>query len=291
MTDTSSRTSGTLYIVATPIGHLDDITLRALSTLKSVDVIFAEDTRHSSHLLNALGIKKPLHSLHAHNEAQKSEQVIAALKSGQSCALISDAGTPLISDPGYPLVKLAQTEDILVVPIPGPCALITALSAAGVACDIFTFCGFLPAKSSQRKERLSQLSEVAHTLVFYESTHRILDTIDDIALVFGAPCELVLAKELTKTHERFIAGNCNFIREWLMLESHSKGEFVLLIPPRAIKPPEERANHQLLSVLLGELPLKQAVKLAAQLSSTSKNELYQLALTIRDDKNGPPSTI
>ncbi len=284
MTDATAISPGTLYIVATPIGNREDISLRALSTLQSVDIILAEDTRHSMQLLTALGIKKQLISLHAHNESNKSEQILALLHQGKSLALISDAGTPLISDPGFPLVKLAREHHVSVVPIPGACALITALSAAGVACDTFTFCGFLPAKQAARQHKLESLRSIEHTLIFYESTHRILESIDDIAHVFGETCALVMAKELTKTFERFIAGSCTEVRNWLLEDSHHlKGEFVLIIPPRVIEK-ETQHHEQLLSILLTELPLKLAVKLACQLTNVHKNELYKIALTLQKNK-------
>lgn len=280
--DTSATTMGILYIVATPIGNRDDITVRALNILQSVDTILAEDTRHSMQLLTLLGIKKPLVSLHAHNEANKSETIIAALKQGKSFALISDAGTPLISDPGYPLVKLAHSHGITVAPIPGACALIAALSAAGVPCDTFSFFGFLPAKQAARCSKLEAMRAIDHTLVFYESTHRILDCIDDIATVFGEDCECVLAKELTKTFERFIAGNSARVKAWLQSDpGHCKGEFVLIIPPRTQPDVLHNKSTQLLTVLLKELPLKQAVKIAAQLTMENKNELYKIALDLQ----------
>jgi len=281
MTDTSARTAGNLYIVATPIGNREDISLRALSTLQSVDVILAEDTRHSLPLLNALGIKKTMMSLHAHNETSKSEQIIDMLLQGQSCALISDAGTPLISDPGYPLVQMAHAHQIPVVPIPGACALIAALSAAGIACDTFTFSGFLPAKQTARRHKLESMLNIEHTLIFYESTHRILESIEDIAHIFGEACKIVLAKELTKTFERFVAGSCVDVKNWLLGDNnHIKGEFVLMIPPREIAR-ETLAHEHILSVLLGELPLKQAVSIAGQLTDAPKNQLYQMALTMQ----------
>ncbi len=283
MTDTSARTAGTLYIVATPIGNREDISLRALSTLQSVDIILAEDTRHSLQLLNALGIKKPMMSLHAHNEASKSEQIIAMLLQGQSCALISDAGTPLISDPGFPLVHMARSQQIPVAPIPGACALIAALSAAGIACDTFTFSGFLPAKQTARRHKLESMQNIEHTLVFYESTHRIIESIEDIAHVFGEACEIVLAKELTKTFERFVAGSCKDVKNWLLSDNnYIKGEFVLMIPPRELAK-ETLAHEQILSILLAELPLKQAVSIACQLTDAPKNQLYQMALTMQKD--------
>lgn len=281
MTEPTAITPGILYIVATPIGNREDISLRALSTLQTVDIILAEDTRHSMPLLNALGIKKPMMSLHAHNESSKSEQIITLLAQGQSCALISDAGTPLISDPGFPLVNLAREHHISVVPIPGACALIAALSAAGIACDTFTFCGFLPARQAARQHKLTSLQTIEHTLVFYESTHRILESIGDIAQVFGENCPLVLAKELTKTFERFVAGSCVEVKNWLQADHHHlKGEFVLIVPPRATE--KDKSSYEpLLTVLLKELPLKQAVKIASQLTSAPKNELYKMALDLQ----------
>lgn len=281
MMDTSARTSGTLYIVATPIGNRDDISLRALNVLKSVDIIIAEDTRHSKPLLVSYGINKPLTSLHAHNESNKTILLIQQLLQGQSCALISDAGTPLISDPGFPIVKLAHAHNIPVVPIPGACALITALSAAGVPCEIFTFAGFLPAKQAARLQILKRFQSISHTVVFYESTHRIEACLDDIETVFGEQCELVLAKELTKAFERFIHGNSTQIKTWLLSDkSHSKGEFVLIIPARpAVQ--ETTEIEQLLKSLLAELPLKQAVKIASQLSNIPKNQVYDLALSLQ----------
>ena len=278
----SATTKGILYIVATPIGNRDDITVRALNILQSVDTILAEDTRHSMQLLTLLGIKKPLMSLHAHNEANKSELIIAALEQGKSFALISDAGTPLISDPGYPLVHLAQSHGITVVPVPGPCAVIAALSAAGVPCDTFSFFGFLPAKQTARRSKLEAMRTIEHTLVVYESTHRILDSIDDIEAVFGEHCELVLAKELTKTFERFVSGNCASVKAWLQAEpGHCKGEFVLIIPPRIEEQGLTNKTNNLLTLLLKELPLKQAVKIAAQLTMENKNELYKIALDLQ----------
>lgn len=272
---------GTLYIVATPIGNREDITHRALNILKSVDVILAEDTRHSVQLLTSLGIKNTLDSLHAHNENDKSKHLIEQLLAGKSIALISDAGTPLISDPGYLLVKLARAHEIPVVPIPGACALITALCAAGVPCDSFLFLGFLPAKQSARQAKLASFQTQAHTLIFYESTHRILECLNDIATVYGAECELVLAKELTKTFERFVSGSVVEVRDWLLAEAaRTKGEFVLIIPPRP-ELPAQHTHEELLTVLLAELPLKQAVAIACKLSKAHKNELYELALELK----------
>ena len=282
MTNPLATGIGTLYIVATPIGNRDDITLRALAILKSVDLILAEDTRHSIQLLTALGIKNSMSSLHAHNESDKSQNIIEQLLTGKSVALISDAGTPLISDPGYPLVTLARAHEIPVVPIPGPCALIAALSAAGVPCDSFLFLGFLPAKQNARQNKLTSLMAEPHTLIFYESTHRIIECLADLQAIYGQGCELVLAKELTKAFERFISGTVVEVTNWLLSEpAHTKGEFVVIIPPRPALP-EKHSNEELLSVLLKELPLKQAVSIACKLTKANKNELYETALILKE---------
>jgi 16S rRNA (cytidine1402-2'-O)-methyltransferase len=282
MTNSLATGIGTLYIVATPIGNREDITLRALNILKSVDFILAEDTRHSVQLLTSLGIKNNLESLHTHNENDKSKQIIVQLLAGKSIALISDAGTPLISDPGFLLVKLARQHDIPIIPVPGACALITALCAAGVPCDSFLFVGFLPAKQQARKNKLMSLHSEHHTLIFYESTHRIVECLNDIAEVFEQGCELVLAKELTKTFEHFATGTVLEVKNWLLAEpARIKGEFVLIIPPRPILP--EQDNHEkLLKVLLEELSLKQAVAIASKLSNANKNELYDKALMLKN---------
>lgn len=278
MIQDSASTSGILYIVATPIGNLNDISLRAIETLRTVDAILCEDTRHSKPLLMHLGIQKPLLAMHAHNEHHKVTSVIQDLLSGRSFALISDAGTPLISDPGYPLVHAAWQADITVVPIPGPCAFITALSAAGVPCDAISFFGFLPAKTKARQEKLASLMHINHTVVFYESTHRIQACLEDCATIFGNHCELVVAKELTKTYEHFIQGPIPIIQAWLQEHAtHLKGEFVVIIPPRKIEHTDNQ-DEQILKILLQELPLKKAVSITAKITHSAKNHLYQLAL-------------
>ncbi|MGX8784512.1 16S rRNA (cytidine(1402)-2'-O)-methyltransferase [Legionella pneumophila] len=282
MTNTLATDLGTLYIVATPIGNREDISFRALNTLKNVDLILAEDTRHSKQLLTSLGIKNNLSSLHAYNEANKSKEIIEKLLHGKSIALISDAGTPLISDPGFPLVKQAHEHHIPVVPVPGACALIAALSAAGVPCDSFAFLGFLPAKQSARRHELQSLRSAPYTLVFYESTHRIIDSLNDIAEIYGQDCELVLAKEITKSFERFVSGKIREIIDWLLSDpGHTKGEFVLIFPPRSSN--EELHSHEkLLKILLEELPLKQAVTIACKLTNANKNQLYEEALKLKE---------
>ena len=280
MDNITATINGTLYIVATPIGNLEDISLRAINTLKSVDVILAEDTRHSQPLLQALGIHKPLTSLHAHNEADKSRQLIEKLKQGQSLALISDAGTPLISDPGFVLVREARASGITVVPIPGACAFVTALCAAGIPCDSFTFAGFLPPKSQARKTKLQELRQHGHTSIVYESTHRLIDCLDDILELFGAHYQLVLAKELTKTFEHILHASVADIKTWLLADpARIKGEFVLIFPAEPEIKHTSR-DEELLRVLLAEVPLKQAVKIACSLSGAAKNELYKIALEL-----------
>lgn len=200
--------TGILYIVATPIGNLQDITQRALAIFEQVDLIAAEDTRHSGLLLSHYGIKKPFFALHDHNEQQKAHLLVEKLQQGQHIALISDAGTPLISDPGFHLVRQCRQAGIKVVPIPGACAAITALCASGIASDCFCFEGFLPAKSKARCDKLQNLAEEERTLIFYESTHRILDTLADIEKTLGAERYVVLAREITKTWETIVGGQC-----------------------------------------------------------------------------------
>ena len=281
MDNTSATIAGTLYVVATPIGNLQDISSRAVTILKSVDAILAEDTRHSQQLLNALGINKQLTSLHAHNEADKSQLIIEKLQKGQSFALISDAGTPLISDPGFILIRTARLMGITIVPIPGACAFVAALSVAGIPCDSFLFAGFLPAKQQARIKKLELLRQNEHTVILYESTHRLLDCIDDIIDVFGSNYCFFLAKEITKSFEHFLHASALEIKNWLFAESaRIKGEFVIILPAQA-EPEQQSNDEQLLRVLLTELPVKQAVKLACSLSSTSKNDLYKLALQLQ----------
>ena len=287
MTHLTASTPGTLYVVATPIGNRDDITLRALEILKHVDSVAAEDTRHSRPFLTGLGIQKPLIALHAHNEAKESARFIELLKQGQNIALISDAGTPLIRDPGYPLVKQARDEGITVVPIPGACALIAALSAAGVPTDMFTFAGFLPTTTAARQTALEGFkSSLHHTVVFYESTHRLQACLDDMLDVFGDTCEMVLAKELTKTFETFVTGSISDVQAWITEDiARKKGEFVVILPPRVST--EEAGDHDAcLEVLLAELPVKQAVKLAMKLTGANRNMLYPRALELQKKIQG-----
>ncbi|WP_392560072.1 16S rRNA (cytidine(1402)-2'-O)-methyltransferase [Orbus mooreae] len=286
MTSSTIIQPATLYIVATPIGNLGDITLRAIDILKHVDLVAAEDTRHSGILLQHLAIQAKLYPLHDHNEQQKAAQLVEKLQSGLSIALISDAGTPLINDPGYHLVKCCHENNIRVVPVPGACAAIAALCASGLPTDRFCYEGFLPAKSKARIEYLNSLLEEPRTLVFYESTHRIMDSLQDIEQVFGQEKLLVLAKELTKSWETIIRCPVHQLITWLNEdENRQKGEFVLILEgykkdlaqeldPDAIK---------LLKRLQQELPLKKAAAIVADMYGLKKNQLYQLGLDSKSE--------
>ncbi|MDO3723111.1 16S rRNA (cytidine(1402)-2'-O)-methyltransferase [Marinobacter sp. chi1] len=282
-----SKAGGTLYIVATPIGNLDDLSPRAARVLASVDVVAAEDTRHSGRLLQHLGIQKRLIALHDHNEKDRAESLIALLEGGQDVALISDAGTPLISDPGFVLVRIARERGCRVTPVPGPCALVAALSAAGLPTDRFLFSGFLPAKRAGRRAALEGLGRESATLVFYESPHRILDAVADMEAVLGETRELVLGRELTKTFETFYAGTIAEVREALEADPHgSRGEFVVMVRGFESTGREDDSSQldvdRLLQLLLPELPVKKVAKVAAELAGRPKNEMYQRALELKD---------
>lgn len=272
----------TLYIVATPIGNLDDITLRAIDVLKRVDLIAAEDTRHSGLLLQHLGIKAKLFALHDHNEQEKSQILIDKLKAGLSIALISDAGTPLINDPGYHLVKACRDNQIKVVPIPGACAAITALSVAGLPSDKFCYEGFLPAKSKARQDSLLTLINETRTMIFYESTHRLMDTLNDMQAIFGVDKPIVLAKELTKTWETIVSYRVGELIEWLNEDvCRQKGEFVLIVEGHSKIDNEITPNViNTLKLLQKELPLKKAAAITAEIYGLKKNQLYQVGLTL-----------
>lgn len=274
-----------LYVVATPIGNLADISERALSVLRSVDLIAAEDTRHTRQLLMHFTINKPLFSVHDHNEQQRIEKVIAELSAGQSIALVSDAGTPLISDPGFHVVQAVREAGFKVVPVPGPCALVTALSAAAMPTDRFCFEGFLPAKSSGRKKQLQKVEDEPRTLVFYESPHRIVDSLTDMAEVFGADRQITVAREITKTFETFYTGSLTQTLEWMQGDANQqRGEFVLVVAGAPEKEDEEAAAvsaEKVLKVLLDELPVKQAAALCAKITGQKKNALYQQALELQ----------
>lgn len=280
----------TLYVVATPIGNLRDISERAREVLAAVDVIAAEDTRHSRHLLNHYGMQTRLLALHEHNEQQAGTQLLEQLRAGGSAALISDAGTPLISDPGARLLSLAHQQSIRVVPIPGPSALISALSVAGLPADRFVFEGFLSAKTKARQERLDALREETRTLVFYEAPHRILDCLQALAASFGAEREAVLVKEITKLFETVRRDSLAALHDWLSAEpERQKGEFVMVVAGAATQRRETGPSPdamRVLRLLREELPLKQAVKLAAAISGEHKNSLYQAALSLEKGEKG-----
>ena len=276
--------SATLYIVPTPIGNLEDITQRALKILSEVDLIAAEDTRHSGKLLQHFAIQTRTISLHDHNESQRARQLIDKLQQGMSVALISDAGTPLISDPGYSLVNQCREQGIDVVPLPGACAAITALSGAGLPTDRFRFEGFLPVKQQAREQVLQTLAEEPATCVFYESPRRVADSVKAIAEQLGPSRQVVVAKELSKTFETFFSGTAAEAVSWLQEDpNHQRGEFVLMVagaPPRSGDiPPEAMAMMQLLQ---SELPLKKAAALTANYFQLKKNALYQAALEAQD---------
>jgi 16S rRNA (cytidine1402-2'-O)-methyltransferase len=275
--------SGTLYIVATPIGNLEDITHRAVRILAEVDLIAAEDTRHSQKLLQHYAITTRLVSLHDHNENQRAKQLIDKLQLGESIALISDAGTPLISDPGYGLVSQCREAQLNVVPLPGPCAAITALCAAGLATDRFKFEGFLPVKAVARQQAVQRLLTETSTSVFYESPRRIADTVKLVITELGEQRQMVLAKELTKTFETFYSGTALACLDWLEADAnHQRGEFVLMIAGE--KPDQSDISAEalgLLKLLVNELPLKKAAAITAEQYGLKKNQLYQLGLDLQ----------
>ncbi len=279
--ETAAISASTLYIVPTPIGNLGDITQRALSVLQSVDLIAAEDTRHTGLLLQHFGINARLFALHDHNEQQKSESLLAKLQEGQSIALVSDAGTPLINDPGYHLVRTCREAGIRVVPLPGPCAAIAALSAAGLPSDRFCYEGFLPAKSKGRRDALKALEQEPRTLIFYESTHRLLDSLDDICAVLGESRYVVLARELTKTWESIHGAPIAELAAWVKEdENRRKGEMVLIVEGFKAQSDDALPADALrtLALLQAELPLKKAAALAAEIHGVKKNALYKYAL-------------
>jgi 16S rRNA (cytidine1402-2'-O)-methyltransferase len=279
------KTPGVLYVVATPIGNLLDITRRALEILQSVSLVAAEDTRHSRKLLGHYGIGTPLLALHEHNERTATTGLLNRLEAGADIALISDAGTPLISDPGFHLVRTVRAAGLRVVPVPGPSALTAALSVAGMPTDRFIFEGFLPAKQAARRQRLLELQDATATLVFYESSHRILASLGDMLALFGAEREATLARELTKTFETIHQASLAELHAWVTADSdQQKGEFVVLVHGAAKHAVAEidSATERVLTVLMAELPLRQAASLAAQLSGLGKNVLYEYALRLKE---------
>lgn len=278
---TTASNQGILYVVATPIGNLGDMVPRAVETLQTVALIAAEDTRHSSRLLSHFDIKTPCIAYHDHSDESRVDQLIAKMQAGESIALISDAGTPLVSDPGYRLVRSARQAGIQVVPIPGACAMIAALSAAGLPSDRFAFEGFLPAKQVARCTQLQSLAADSRTLIFYEAPHRILETLQDLAQVFGPEREVVIAREITKTFETIKGDKVAALVDWVAADSNQqRGEIVLLVHGAPKQENEALTPEQIhtMKVLLEELPVKQAASIGAKLTGLKKNFLYDWAL-------------
>ncbi len=281
------RERGTLYVVATPIGNLGDMSSRAIQILSNVHVIAAEDTRHSTRLLNHFGLRKQLLALHDHNEMHQADQILALLAQGQDVALVSDAGTPLISDPGFRVVNLLREQGYRVSPIPGPCALIAALCAAGLPSDRFMFEGFLPARRSARLESLQTLRSEQRTVVFYESPHRLRETLVDMLEVYGAERVVVLAREITKTFETFFRGSMAEVQAFVEGDDNqSRGEFVLLVSgcPEAVGRNLRMAQvdlDSLIVALAAELPVKRVAALLSTVVGIGRNEVYRRALELR----------
>lgn len=276
---------GILYVVATPIGNLGDITMRAIDILKQVDAIAAEDTRHSAGLLTHFGINKKLIAVHEHNEQQSAQLLLQRIQQGEQIALITDAGTPGISDPGAVVVDVLISHGVKVVPIPGASAVIAALSASGITDSAFMFVGFLPASASQRRKKLESLQTVDATLVFYEAPHRIVDCVNDLLQVLGVERRITIARELTKTFETIHRCSLAEAGAWLQQDTNQqRGEFVLLVealPPQDAVEVDQNAER-VLRLLLDALPLKQAAKLASDITGAKKNALYEFALGIKN---------
>jgi 16S rRNA (cytidine1402-2'-O)-methyltransferase len=281
--------TGRLYVVATPIGNLEDMSPRACRILAEVKLIAAEDTRHSGRLLQHIGVTTPMIALHQHNEDTQSRQLLQRLQDGEDIALISDAGTPLLSDPGFDLVRGAREAGIPVYAVPGPSALTAALSVAGLPVDRFVFEGFLPAKSVARQKTLDEFLHETRTVVCYESSHRIHETLADIVAVFGADRRIGIARELTKLHEELVVDSAAKIREWLDADpDRGRGEFVLMIagvPSRGEVQSVVVGVDDLLTALLDSVPVSEASKLAARISGLKKNALYERALQLQADKD------
>lgn len=282
MGDARGKT-GTLYVVATPIGNLDDMTSRGIATLRSVQLIAAEDTRQTGRLCAHYDIDTPMVPYHEHNEIRQTAMLMDRLSAGEDIAVVSDAGTPLISDPGFRLVSAARDALLDVVPVPGPCAAVAALSAAGLASHRFHFEGFLPARPGSRRRRLEQLKATPETMIFYESVHRIQDTLGDMCDVLGAERQSALARELTKLHETIRRDTLGGIVQWVAADPwQRKGEHVILVEGAAES--DDGEGERVLDILCEQLPVSQAAELAAKITGAARNRLYRLAL--RKTKKG-----
>lgn len=282
----SSRKVGTLFVVATPIGNLRDVTYRAVETLKTVDLIAVEDTRHSAKLLQAYAISTPVVAYHEHNEREQARNLVGRIKDGLDIALITDAGTPLLSDPGFRLVQAAHAERIPLVPVPGCCAAIAALSVAGLPTDRFVFEGFLPSTRNARRRKLEQLAQEAGTLVFYESPHRIRATLADLVSIFGPSRMVSLAREMTKQYETILTGELSAVERRILQDSEqTKGEFVLCVGGRQREQKGDEVKVDtavVLAALMKVMPVSQAASLAAEITGRPKNLLYKQALDLKE---------
>lgn len=278
MTDTR-ESCGKLYVVGTPIGNVDDLSPRARDVLAKADVIAAEDTRHTRGLLSRIGVESRLIAYHEHNEAERVPALLEQIERGQSVALVSDAGTPLISDPGWRLVNAAQARGIEVVPVPGPCAAIAALSVAGLPTDHFVFEGFLPRRDGPRAERLRELSPEPRTLVFYEAVHRVADMLAALRAAFGGERPAAIGRELTKTHEQIATGTLAELEARVGSSVPLLGEFVIVVAGAAATTPDEAEARRVYELLAAELPPDQSLKLAAAITGVARNALYRLTRT------------
>jgi 16S rRNA (cytidine1402-2'-O)-methyltransferase len=278
-----SNRTGVLTIVATPIGNLNDMVPRAVQTLQSVSLIACEDTRHSKKLLNHFNIDKPCVAYHDHGDRKMLEKLLLRLENGEDIALISDAGTPLISDPGYRIVAKARARGITVMPIPGACAAIAALSVSGLPTDSFLFGGFLPAKTAQRKTALNEYKTATETLVFYEAPHRVLETVDDMVEIFGQQRQGFLAREISKAFETFLQGTLEQLQQQIALDSNQqRGEIVLVIAGVEEKTASATVSaEKVLKLLLKELPASKAASLTAKICGADKKAMYQVALQLQ----------
>jgi 16S rRNA (cytidine1402-2'-O)-methyltransferase len=275
--------SGTLFIVATPIGNLEDLAPRARQTLATVDLIAAEDTRHTGRLLSHFGIKTRLYALHDHNEEESAESLVAELANGRSVALVSDAGTPLLSDPGYRLVRAAHRDGVPVSPIPGPSALTTALSVAGLPTDRFCFEGFLPAKAKARRDVLASLVNEPRTMIFYESVHRIEKTLEDLVSIFGAGRPAFIGRELSKMYEQCVQARLDELLDQLVNGTiPGKGEFVLVVGGSTVAETSSVDIDRLLVELADKLPGKEVAKVISRATGEKRNALYERLLVLRD---------